>query len=248
MAVSDHRHASPAAHTRGTRGRDWDERKNAHASVVTVHREILFAPTHPNRPIFDDREHAWAVFVSVKRHATNESTTLGRYFFHQNPYRRPQAATARLDQESRRGARPYISDQAPLVWRAPGGPEGPGCGARGRWRGLAGLRDDAPSRRLAARTTRGRAAAHGHTKQPGPTEQDARRPEHQRHHTETTRGVDGNQTQHSTGARARRPAPLDATTQTLRSTCVPFRSAHAAHRSRRSSRSPRLRRRAGPRR
>ena len=93
-----------------------------------------------------------------------------------------------------------------------------------------------------------KATAHGHTKQPGPTEQDARRPEHQRHHTETTRGVDGNQTQHSTGARARRPAPLDATTQTLRSTCVPFRSAHAAHRSRRSSRSPRLRRRAGPRR
>ena len=45
---------------------------------------------------------------------------------------------------------------------------GPGCGARGRWRGLAGLRDDAPSRRLAARTSRGRAAAHGHTKQPGP--------------------------------------------------------------------------------
>ena len=45
---------------------------------------------------------------------------------------------------------------------------GPGCGARGRWRGLAGLRDDAPSRRLAARTARGRATAHGHTKQPGP--------------------------------------------------------------------------------
>ena len=45
----------------------------------------------------------------------------------------------------------------------------PGCGARGRWWGLAGLRDDAPSRRLAARTTRGRAAAHGHIKQPGPS-------------------------------------------------------------------------------
>ena len=26
-----------------------------------------------------------------------------------------------------------------------GGTRGPGCGARGRWRGLAGLRDDAPS-------------------------------------------------------------------------------------------------------
>ena len=56
--------------------------------------------------------------------------------------------------------------------------------------------------------------------------------------------------QHSTGARARRPAPLDATTQTrqLRSTCVPSRSARAARRWMRSSRSLRLRRRAGPRR
>ena len=66
-----------------------------------------------------------------------------------------------------------------------------------------------------------------------------RRPEHQRHHKK-----------HSTGARARRPAPLDATTQTrtLRSTDAPCRSARAARRSRRSSRSPRLQRRAGPRR
>ena len=68
--------------------------------------------------------------------------------------------------------------QAPLVWRVPEGPEGPGCSAHGRWRGLAGLRDDAPSQGLAARTARGRNAAHGHTKQPGPLEQDARRPEH----------------------------------------------------------------------
>ena len=48
--------------------------------------------------------------------------------------------------------------QVPLVWRAPEGPgtpvgqrsntrnhAGPGCGAGGRWQGLAGLRDDAPS-------------------------------------------------------------------------------------------------------
>ncbi len=47
----------------------------------------------------------------------------------------------------------------------------PGCGTRGRRQGLAGLRDDAPSRRLAARTSRGRAAAHGRTKQPGPEQQ-----------------------------------------------------------------------------
>ena len=36
------------------------------------------------------------------------------------------------------------------------------CGARGRRQGLAGLRDDAPSRRLAAWTASGRAAALGH--------------------------------------------------------------------------------------
>ncbi len=66
---------------------------------------------------------------------------------------------------------------------------GPGRGAGGRRQGLAGQRADAPSRKLAARTARGRAAAHGHTKQPGPagrrppahtaarpTEQNARRP------------------------------------------------------------------------
>ena len=48
--------------------------------------------------------------------------------------------------------------RAPLVWRVPEGPgisvgqrsntrnhAGPGCGAGGRWQGLAGLRDDAPS-------------------------------------------------------------------------------------------------------
>ena len=32
-----------------------------------------------------------------------------------------------------------ISDQAPLVWRAPEELEGPGCGARGRWWGLAAV-------------------------------------------------------------------------------------------------------------
>ena len=47
------------------------------------------------------------------------------------------------------------------------GAGGQGCGARGWRQGLAGLRDDAPSRRLAARTASGRAAAHGHTKQRG---------------------------------------------------------------------------------
>ena len=48
------------------------------------------------------------------------------------------------------------------------GTEGTCRGAGGRRRGLAGLRDDAPSQRLAARTASGRAAAHRHTQRPGP--------------------------------------------------------------------------------
>ena len=99
------------------------------------------------------------------------------------------------------------------------------------------------SRRRAERSSRcGRLAGGppptGTPSSPAP-QHTTRRPERQRHHKK-----------HSTGARARRPAPLDATTQTrtLRSTDVPCRSARAARRWRRSSRSPRLRRRAGPRR
>ena len=63
----------------------------------------------------------------------------------------------------------YSQRPSPTGAKGTGGIGGPGCGARGRRRGLAGLRDDAPSRRLAARTARGRAAAHGHNQQPGPT-------------------------------------------------------------------------------
>ena len=71
-------------------------------------------------------------------------------------------------------------------------------------------------------TQAGRPPPTGTTSSPA-QQHTTRRPEHQRGHK-----------QHSTGARARRPAPLDATTQTrqLRSTCVPYRSARAARRSR----------------
>ena len=58
--------------------------------------------------------------------------------------------------------------RAPLVWRAPEGPNGRDAvpvGGGGAWP------DNEPTRRakLAARTTRGRAAAHRHTQRPGPT-------------------------------------------------------------------------------
>ena len=70
---------------------------------------------------------------------------------------------------------PHISDLAPLVWRAPEGPAAVPVGGGGAWPGFETTR----RAKLAARTARGRAAAHGHTKQPGPTKH-ARRPEHQR--------------------------------------------------------------------
>ena len=91
--------------------------------------------------------------------------------------------------------------------------------------------DGARNTRGATSNTSRKAAAHGNNQQPGPAgrakrpapQHTMRRPERQRRHKK-----------HSTGARAHRPAPLDATTQTrqLRSTCVPYRSARAARRSR----------------
>ena len=145
--------------------------------------------------------------------------------------------------------RHHTAPKAPPAWRAPEGPEGTG-GLRDRPLRAAGSRvaisraagpDGARNTRGATSNTSRKAAAHGNNQQPGPAGR-AKRPARQH----TTR----RHKKHSTGARAHRPAPLDATTQTrqLRSTCVPYRSARAARQWRRSSRSPRLRRRAGPRR
>ena len=76
------------------------------------------------------------------------------------------------------GLRTPSVHQVPPVWRAPEGTEGQAAvpvGGGGAWPGFETTR----RAKLAARTARGRAAAHGHTKQPGPTKH-ARRPEHQR--------------------------------------------------------------------
>ena len=148
-----------------------------------------------------------------------------------------------------------------------GGPGGPGRGAGGRRRGLVGSCPAPPDWRpprglqglaavpvggggawpgfettrrakLAARTTRGRAAAHRHTQRPDPKVEQR---------TPATPAAPQATQHRGAGPQARAPS---ATTQTrtIRSTCVRSRSARAARQSRRSSRSPRLRRRAGPRR
>ena len=72
----------------------------------------------------------------------------------------------------------------PPVWRAPEGPEGLAVvpvGGGGAWP------DNEPTRRakLAARTARGRAAAHGHIKQADThSGRGLRRPEHQHRHNQ----------------------------------------------------------------
>ena len=78
------------------------------------------------------------------------------------------AAAAGPGQASRQRTQPHMSNAAPPVWRAPEGPEGQAAvpvGGGGAWPGFEATR----RAKLAARTARGRAAAHGHTKQPGPT-------------------------------------------------------------------------------
>ena len=57
-----------------------------------------------------------------------------------------------------------ISDPAPLVWRAPEGPAAVPVGGGRDWPGFETTR----RAKLAARTARGRAAAHRHTQRPGP--------------------------------------------------------------------------------
>ena len=75
------------------------------------------------------------------------------------------------------------SDLAPQVWRAPEGSAAVPVGGGGAWPGFEATR----RAKLAARTARGRAAAHGHTKQPGLARHttqapDPKAPEHQRCH------------------------------------------------------------------
>ena len=73
----------------------------------------------------------------------------------------------------------------------------PGCGARGRWRGLAavpvgggraraGLEIDHSEPQARVWRSRGRAAAHRHTQRPGPSRQATRRPKHPWGHTATS--------------------------------------------------------------
>ena len=104
-------------------------------------------------------------------------------------HRRDRKAGPRCRWAAAGPGRASPSDTSAAGLEGTGGTGRPGCSAGGRRRGLAGQRVDAPSEARSA--DGGRAAAHGHTKQPRPTRahQAARphnrvlhRPEHQRRH------------------------------------------------------------------
>ena len=147
----------------------------ARGSSTTV--EIFFAHAHSKWLIFDHFHRAGAIFLSQRHPERPPGAMQGRSFFHAAPSG-PQREPAALPGCGARGWRGLAGQrgdapnhtpahQAPLAWRAPEGPEGlaavPAGG--GAWPGFEATR----RAKLAARTARGRAAAHGHTKQPGPT-------------------------------------------------------------------------------
>ena len=112
-------------------------------------------------------------------------------------------AVAGPGRASSRRAEPYISNQAPLVWRAPEGPEGQAAVPVGGGRAWPGFE---PTRRakLAARTASGRAAAHGHTEQPGPAR-------HTKQH-----GLAGTRARQRGGYRSTRPLSAHSATASSR--------------------------------
>ena len=88
-------------------------------------------------------------------------------------------AAAGPGQATSRRVEAPISNPGPTGLEGAGGTRGPGCGARGRWRGLAaapvgggraraGLEIDHSEPQARVWRSRGRAAAHRHTQRPGP--------------------------------------------------------------------------------
>ena len=106
--------------------------------------ETFFAHAHPKWLIFDHFHLAGAIFLSQRHPKLPPGATQGRSFFHTAP---------RDDTES------------PPVWRAPEGAAAVPVGGGGAWPSFEATR----RAKLAARTARGRAAAHRHTQRPGPT-------------------------------------------------------------------------------
>ena len=127
---------------------------------------------------------------------------------HTQRHKRRRCGGRRRVRRARAGFEIDHSEPQARVWRSRGQPDpkapgtlavpqatkqqgqgvgGPGCGARGRWRGLAGLRDDAPSEARSADGSRaGRRPRAHQAARPSKAHhaggRTRRRPEHQRRH------------------------------------------------------------------
>ena len=120
----------------------------------------------PKTTIFSEKAVGLTTFVTTDRKSTQKHLRLTTFVTTSNRSARNRSSLGPCDAHGR-----HHSGQAPLVWRAQDGPEGlaavpvggseawtgfeagPGCGARGRRRGLAGLR----------------AGVQAHVSTPGPT-------------------------------------------------------------------------------
>ena len=129
-------------------------------------REIFFAPARRKTLYFAHCGRAGAIFLSLRTQVKRLGALLGRYFFHSGSLEVAVAAVECVDEAEApmprasarlrhpwtvagpgrttiRRAKPHVSTLCPTGVEGAGGTGGPGCGARGRWRGLAGLQADA---------------------------------------------------------------------------------------------------------
>ena len=123
-----------------------DETFSTPARHGSGHHELFIAHTHPKCPISNHFQRAGAIFLSHRHPTRPHGATQGRYFFHATPREHPRRGGHRRNQahletqsltavlvggggawpDNEPTHRAHISDQAPLVWRVPEGPEGTG--------------------------------------------------------------------------------------------------------------------------
>ena len=148
----------------------------------------------PKTTIFNEKAAGLTTFVTTDQKSTRKTPPIDDVCNNtqENGQKSQRARPLRChgrrrDRRARAGFEPTRRTRqqrpSPTGVEGTGGTGGPGCGARGRWRGLAGLRDDAPSEARGAGDSRAgrRPRAHQVAR---PHSRARRRPEHQRSKTQ----------------------------------------------------------------
>ena len=130
---------------------------------------------HHHLPNFA-RNLSWSFFeIPQKRCNSNDANSMFKQVAGELRAKLMGGGGAWSDHETTRQAKPQ--QPSPTGVEGAGGSGWPGCGARGRWRGLAGLRDDAPSEARGADGSRAGRRPRAH-KAARPHSRIRRRPEH----------------------------------------------------------------------